>query len=182
MKGRIISAGFIPDRAHFDKQQLKLTNIKVDDSFHWNQLSKKQSQKEIEIKSLLYAMRRKSDKLYNKHLRLISPVLNRHTKFWKLLTESEQNAKAFSGWLEHMRTFYDLIISDPKYKEALNEYSIDLSEFHKGLIMLQGIQQTHRKLQKCICEKRLMLKRINKVPIDFDSVNSYYANRNHYVF
>ena len=147
-----------------------------------NQVSKRYKQKEIDTRSLVYSMRRKMNKLYNQHLRLIKPALHQYPKFWKSLHESERNAKAFIGWLNNMRTFYDLIINDNKYRIALTRNSIDLNELRQGYVLIQALHQAFRKLQKCELEKKIATSRLKASLKDFESIHQNKSIKNQYIF
>lgn len=147
-----------------------------------NQVTKKYEKKEIDTRSLVYSMRRKMNKVYNQHLRLIIPVLNRYPNFWKSLNESERNAKAFIGWINHMRTFYDLVVNDNKYRITLSENSIDLNELRQGQVLLQALHQAYRKLKKCELEKKIATSRLKATLKDFESIHQNKSITNHYIF
>jgi hypothetical protein len=150
--------------------------------FQLSEISKKYTQKEIEVSSLVYSMRRKMNSLYIQHLRLIKPVLNRYPAFWKSLEESEKNAKAFTGWLNHMRTFYNLLVNDSKYSKALTDNSIHLSDLKKAYVLIPALQQAYRRLQKCSLEKRIATSRLKMASYDFDSIGSNPNATNHCIF
>ncbi|WP_321310093.1 hypothetical protein [Marinifilum fragile] len=157
---------------------------KVNDShaFQLSEISKKYAQKEIETSSLVYSMRRKLNSLYNQDLRLIKPVLNRYPDFWKSLEESEKNAKAFIGWLNHMKTFYNLIVNNSKYNKALIDSSINISELKHAYVLIPALHQAYRKLQKCSLEKNIAIKRLKILSHDLEATNSNHDISNHYSF
>ncbi|MDQ2179295.1 hypothetical protein [Marinifilum sp. D714] len=151
-------------------------------TFQLSEISKKYAQKEIEASSLVYLMRRKLNSLYHQDLRLIKPVLKRYPDFWKSIEESEKNAKAFMGWLNHMRSFYNLIVNDSKYNKALINSSINISELKHAYILIPELLQAYRKLQKCSLEKSIVVKRLKISSHDFDSTSSNHDIANHYSF
>lgn len=157
---------------------------KANDSyaFQLSEISKKYAQKELETSSLVYSMRRKLNSLYNQDLRLIKPVLNRYPDFWKSLEESEKKAKAFTGWLNHMRTFYNLIVNDSKYSKTLTDNRINLSELKHAYILIPALHQAYRKLQKCNLEKNIAVKRLKISSQDLESSNSNLNISSHYIF
>ncbi|WP_421920821.1 hypothetical protein [Marinifilum sp.] len=139
----------------------------ITDSFQLYEISRKFAQKEIVASSLVYSMRRKMNFLYNQHLRLIKPILNKYPSFWKSLEKSEQNAKAFTGWLNHMKKFYDLLMKDSKYQKALVENKVNLTDLKQAYILIPAIQQSYRNLLKCQLQKRIANRRLK----DFDSIS-----------
>ena len=131
--------------------------------------NKQLSQKEYEAYSLLYSMKEKMNKLYNQHLRYIKPVLHMYPKFWKDLDKAEKNAKGFSGWLNHMREFYYMLLKDSKYKNILLENSVDTNELYKGQILIQGLLQAFRKQQKCSWESWILSGKLKRSLNDLES-------------
>lgn len=158
--------------------------IKANDlhSFQLSEISKKYAQKEIDASSLVYLMRRKLNSLYHQDLRLIKPVLNRYPDFWKSLEKSEKNAKAFTGWLNHMRTFYSLIVNDSKYNKALINSSINISELKHAYILIPELQEAYQKLQKCSLEKDIAVKRLKISYHDLEASSSNHDFTNHCSF
>lgn len=160
----------------------QITKVNDSHAFQLSEISKKYMQKEIEESSLVYSMRRKLNFLYNQDLRLIKPVLNRYPDFWKLLEESEKNAKAFIGWLNHMKRFYNLIVNTSKYNKALINSSINMAELKHAYILIPALHQAYRNLQKCSLEKNIAIKRLKISLHDLESTSSNHDISNHYSF
>lgn len=128
-------------------------------------------QKEIAVSSLLYTLKLKTTKEYNQALRLLKPVLKSHTSFWNLLHESEQNAKGFLGWLNHLKMFYHLIEST-KYKQQILDSGIDLHIISSGKKHLIGLKQIYRMQQRCIWENKKSHQPKQCKPVDLQSQKS----------
>ena len=133
--------------------------------------SKSVSMKEYETGSLVYSMKRKMTKLYHAHLKMMKPVLNKYPNFWRVLEDVEQNAKGFSGWLRHMKTFYHMLMRDKKYQQVLVSNGINLDELQKAQGLIQGTQQAYRQMTKYAIENRITNLRLKGSLKDLETIN-----------
>jgi hypothetical protein len=128
-------------------------------------------QKEIAVSSLLYTLKLKTTKEYNQALHILKPVLKSHASFWSSLHESEQNAKGFLGWLNHLKMFYHLIEST-KYKQQILDSKVDMLIINKGKKHLIGLKQVYRMQQRCIWENKNSHQPKQYKPVDLQSQQS----------
>jgi hypothetical protein len=134
------------------------------------------SSKEYENDSSLYAEKVQMNQIYFKHLKMIKPLLNRHLKFWKRLEESEQTAKGFSGWLQHMRTFYFLLIHDKRYRKVFIRKTIQLKDLKIGFMTIRKIQKIYRKKKEYAAEKRSLHLKLQSSLKDLEAWHALQSN------